>query len=208
MSETFTHTDQLQKHTKKDRPEIVVLGGAFSTGKSTLLHALEQNFGERYRYIRDGAREIIQDYTNGGDTVEECSISTLQQIQRDVMEYYLRAEAAHDGRITISDGSLVEVAAYSQHVLDSRDFLTLNSLMRYRDMKDIYKYVKFPINCTPITYDGVRHTDEDLQFLIDKRIDSILALNHFKTLRLPSAMLDFRDRYKRVTKFIRSIDKQ
>lgn len=168
------------------KSNIIVLGGAFSTGKSTMLEQIKHDFGEKYNYITDGGREMLELYA-GGRTPEELDECELEIVQRAIMAHYIEAEhaAMKDPRTTISDGSLVEVAAYSQFILGPRDFQRLNAELRYRSYKNTYTYIKFPTSI-PIEYDGVRHTDYEHRDLIDKRIERVLAKNDFDVVRLVS----------------------
>lgn len=177
-----------------ENQRIIVLGGAFSTGKSTMLEQIKHDFGDQFAYILDGGREILETY---GTTPENLSLSELQHVQRAIMAHYLREEkeALKTQKTVISDGSLVEVAAYSQFILEPRDFQRLDAELRYRSFKNLYKYVKFPAS-VPIEADGVRHEDEAFRTLIDKRIDRVLSKNTFEVTNIVSD--HFCERYAQV----------
>lgn len=168
------------------KSNIIVLGGAFSTGKSTMIEQIRHDFGDKYNYIMDGGREMLELYA-GGRTPDELDECELEMVQRAIMAHYINAEhaAMKDPRTTIADGSLVEVAAYSQFILQPRDFQRLDAELRYRSYKNVYTYIKFPTTI-PIEYDGVRHTDYEHRELIDKRIERVLAKNDFAVVRLVS----------------------
>lgn len=177
-----------------EHQRIIVLGGAFSTGKSTMMDQIKHDFGDQFAYILDGGREVLETY---GTTPENLSLNELQHVQRAIMAHYLREEkeALRTQKTVISDGSLVEVAAYSQFILEPRDFQRLNAELRYRSYKNLYKYVKFPAT-TPIEVDGVRHEDEEFRKLIDKRIDRVLEKNTFEVTNIVSD--HFCERYAQV----------
>lgn len=179
---------------EKERSSIIVLGGAFSTGKSTMLEQIRHDFGDQFAYILDGGREILETY---GTTPENLSLNELQHVQRAIMAHYLREEkeALRTQRTVISDGSLVEVAAYSQFILEPRDFQRLNAELRYRCFKNLYKYVKFPASL-PVEGDGVRHEDEEFRSTVDKRIDRVLEHNTFDVTRLVGD--NFCERYAQI----------
>ena len=180
----------------REPSKVLVLGGAFSTGKSTIMQQLREDFGEKYRYIMDGGRQMLELYA-GGRTPENLSQEELEYVQRAIMHYYIHEEkeALKDGRYIIADGSLIEVAAYSQFVLNHKDFQRLDAELRYRSFKNTYNYVKFPATL-PIEYDGVRHSDYEDRDLIDKRIDRVLARNDFDVTALLSD--NFIERYVQI----------
>jgi len=182
---------------------ILVLGGAFSTGKSTMLEQLQADFGEKYHYIMDGGRAALQEVAQGR-TPEKLTQEELTQVQRLVIDHYVDAEAAiPQGKLTIADGSLIEAAAYSQFILPTKDMVYLNALLRYRDWHQTYTYVKFP-PVLPIEYDGVRHSDYDNQVLIDQRIDRVLAKNSFPVVRIVSD--EFVLRYAQVLRTLFTVE--
>ena len=185
---------------QKNNPDqhIIVLGGAFSTGKSTMLEQIRHDFGEKFRYIMDGGRAALETVAQGRQP-EQLTMEELHAVQRLVMEHYAREEGKDDGRLVVSDGSLIEAAAYSQFVFSTRDMMELNALLRYRDWKQMYTYIKFPTTL-PIEYDGVRHSDYVMQEVIDKRIDRVLAKNSFPVVRITSE--DFAQRYAQVLKVL------
>lgn len=184
----------MNKTSNPDNQQIIVLGGAFSTGKSTMMEQIKHDFGDQFAYIMDGGREILETY---GTTPENLSLHELQHVQRAIMAHYLREEkeALRSKKTVISDGSLVEVAAYSQFILDPRDFQRLDAELRYRSFKNLYKYVKFPAS-VPIESDGVRHEDEEFRQLVDKRIHRVLEKNTFEAVQIVSD--EFFERYAQV----------
>jgi len=159
-----------------------------------MLEQIKHDFGDQFAYILDGGREILETY---GTTPENLSHNELQHVQRAIMAHYLREEkeALKTQKTVISDGSLVEVAAYSQFILEPRDFQRLDAELRYRSFKNLYKYVKFPAS-VPIEMDGVRHEDEDFRKLIDTRIDKVLAKNTFDVTKILSD--NFCERYAQI----------
>lgn len=176
-----------------------MLGGAFSTGKSTMLEQIRSDFGDKYHYILDGGREALATVADGR-VPEQLTQEELVRVQRLVIDHYVQEEAAiPEGKMAIADGSLIEAAAYSQFILSGKDMVYLNALLRYRDWHNTYTYVKFP-PILPIEYDGVRHSDYDNQILIDQRIERVLAKNSFPVIRVMSD--EFILRYAQVLRIL------
>lgn len=186
-----------------EQHHILVLGGAFSTGKSTMLEQLRADFGDKYHYILDGGRAALQEVAQGR-VPEKLSQEELTQVQRLVIEHYVEAEAAiPPGKLAIADGCLIEAAAYSQFVLPTKDMVYLNALLRHRDWHQTYTYVKFP-PILPIEYDGVRHSDYENQVLIDQRLERVLAKNSFPVIRIVSD--EFVLRYAQVLRTLFTVE--
>lgn len=189
---------------ERDERKIIVIGGAFSTGKSTLIEGIKKEFGEKYRYIPDAAREVIASHMKEGETIENCSREKVGDIQREIMDRYIDQESRHDGRVTIADGSLVEVLAYSEGVLSPSDKILIGCLLNYRGIMGMYTYIKMPIGVTPVTYDGLRHTDLAHQAMINNHLDFILDRFEINTIRLNTTS-DFTPRYQQVRDTLRHL---
>lgn len=173
--------------------KITVLGGAYSVGKSTLQEEmLLQNPG-MIHVIPDHARILLEE-RGGIAEVQERGADALEDFQLDVMEEYLRSEseALRQPKPILSDGSLIEVLAYSQGVLDMGKLTTLHNLVRTR--KHIYQVLHLRPHPDLFEGDGIRHTDLAFQRIIDKRIQDICVMHDIP--RMSISTTDLAQRYR------------
>lgn len=172
--------------------KITVLGGAYSVGKSTLQEFIVANNPDMIHVIPDFARQLLEE-RGGIQNVQEEGAKALQDFQMDVMEAYIRAEgqALRQNKPILSDGSLVEVLAYSQGVLNAYQLNTLHNLIRTRNK--IYQIVHLRPCAELLEDDGLRHTDIAFQRIIDKRVQDIATIHNVP--RWSVATTDVQKRY-------------
>lgn len=172
---------------------IAVLGGAFSSGKSTLQKTIKEMSGDSVYHIEDGARALLEQ-RGGISDIEAKGTNALADFQLDVMEWYLREEskALRQNKPILSDGSLIEVLAYSQGILDQGVLNTLHNLVRARSQ--IYNVVHLRPHADLIEDDGLRHTDIAFQKIIDRRVEQIGVLHNVP--RVSVTTTDLQERYK------------
>lgn len=156
---------------------ITVLGGAFSVGKSTLQKKIQEHHGDKLYFIPDHARLLLEE-RGGIEQVQGEGPEALRDFQLEVMEEYLRSEgkALWQNKPIISDGSLVEVLAYSQGILGPQVLNVLHNLVRTRN--HIYNVIHLRPTPECLEDDGLRHTDIAFQRIVDKRIQDICTVHN------------------------------
>ena len=184
-------------------PPIFVLSGSFSVGKSTLLQALSQQYGETVRIIPEGSRISIENLAPDG--IQHASPETRRAIQLAVIDYHKSAEhptlSLEDPRPVISDTSLVEVMAYSKDFFTTEDFSDLETLVKSRASS--YVLLRIPCGIFDITQDGIRHEDMDFQREIDDRIEeTIRSMGCFQVAHMPKTCIELEDRLRFATEVL------
>lgn len=151
--------------------EQLVLSGAFSTGKSSLMKMAKETYGDRLHYIEDGSRELIKQFLPNGGGLESLPLDKVVEFQEQMLEYYVKQEGNRPAnKITLSDGSLNEVLAYSQGVLSPAVLHFIENMIRYKVRSQMYHVLKLPVGTFDVERDGERHENEAFQRIIDKRI--------------------------------------
>ena len=158
-------------------PKIFVLSGSFSVGKSTLLEALQKKYGDSLDFISDGGRAVIMKVAPEG--IENISLEKRKNLQKGVFEYYLERELPYvssgSTKLAISDASMIEVAAYSEGLLDEEYLSQIHECISERAAQ--YCILKLPIGVTPLFEDGIRNEDLEFQRVVDERMNRILDNN-------------------------------
>jgi nicotinamide riboside kinase len=172
--------------------QITVVGGAYSVGKSTLIQEIQNKHPDTVQYIPDFARVLLEQ-RGGIEHVQGQGAEALRDFQLEVMEEYIRAEqqALRQNKPILSDGSLVEVLAYSQGVLDQNTLNILHNLVRMRSQ--IYQIIHLRPHPDLFEGDGIRHTDVAFQRIIDKRIQDIAMVHNVP--RFSVSTTDLQQRY-------------
>ena len=167
-------------------PKIFVLSGSFSVGKSTLLEALAKKHGDMLDFISDGGRAVIMKVAPEG--IENISLEKRKNLQKGVFEYYLERELPYvssgSSKLAISDASMIEVAAYSDGLLDEDYVSQIHECIKER--AEHYCILKLPVGVTPLYEDGIRNEDLDFQREVDERMNKILDMYpHIAVTYLP-----------------------
>ncbi len=168
-------------------PEVkhLVLSGAFSTGKSTVLDGLKEEFGDRFYYIADGGRTVAAAHQRN---LSELPPEEWPLHQSQVNQYYQREEelgrvlvqqGEYDG--IISDASLIEATAYSMDWLQ-RDALELLKA-NIEKFRRHYTSLHFPTGVIPIIDDGLRQAarsevEISAVYAVQRRIDERTRMLH------------------------------
>lgn len=174
----------------KSKP-ITIVGGSFSVGKSTLMNTIQEKHGDAFHYIPDLARQILEE-RGGVEQVQQGGEESLRDFQLQVMEDYLRAEtqAQSQEKPILSDGSLIEVLAYSPRILRANELQLLHNLIHCR--KKIYHLVHLRPTEILLERDGVRHTDESFRSNIDQRVKAIAYIHHIPRFSVETSDLEKR----------------
>ena len=152
----------------------IVLSGSFSVGKSSLINEAREHYGDKYNYIEDGARKVLHIYFPE-KKLGELNDQEYNYFQRKVLDWYLHQEKIVDpSKVTISDGSLIEVAAYGSLVFSKEIQDIVMELLEDRIRSRMYSVIKLPVGTFAVEQDGERHEDNKLQYHIDNRIQAVL----------------------------------
>ena len=152
----------------------IVLSGSFSVGKSSLINEAREHYGDKYNYIEDGARKVLHMYFPE-KKLGDLNDQEYNYFQRKVLDWYLHQEKIVDpSKVTISDGSLIEVAAYGSLVFSKEIQEIVMQLLEERINNKVYSVIKLPVGTFEIENDGERHEDNKLQYHIDTRIQAVL----------------------------------
>lgn len=181
------------------KPQIV-LGGAFSTGKTSVVNGVKSKLGGLASYVGDGARAILEDM---GRPVESLSEQERKDFQMEVFEEYLRqettAQADPKTRVVISDGSLLEALAYSELVGVNKTLLNaLKTITTTR--RQVYTIIHLPTHHIQIEDDSLRHTSEEYQQKVDETIRRLQGELGFVSFDMKSHSIEAR--VKEVLAFI------
>ena len=181
------------------KPQIV-LGGAFSTGKTSVVNGVKSRLGGLASYVGDGARTILEEM---GRPVESLSEQERKEFQMQVFEEYLRqetsAQADPNTRVVISDGSLLEALAYSELVGVQKTLLNaLKTITTTR--RQVYTIIHLPTQHIQIENDSLRHTSEEYQQKVDETIRRLQGELGFVSFDMKSHSIEAR--VKEVLAFI------
>lgn len=149
---------------------ITSLNGSYSVGKSTLASELQKKLTDT-RYTPDLARVYLNRNNLKSDTLTP---KQRQEMQLWVAATYIGAMTqAHNSRInTLMDGSLIEVAAYSEGVLSPTQMAAIGRFItKFKD--SMLALVILPT--IPLQNDNLRHTDEAFRIEIHKRIMDVIT---------------------------------
>lgn len=180
---------------------IVVISGAYSTGKTRLLNELKNHYGDRIHYIKEGAREVIEEAYNG--KVDELNPVELKDLQLDLLEKQIRDEsyALKNSPVTISDSSLIEIHSYSHGLLDKSILDTIERFIETR--RGIYEIIHCSSHALPLEKDGLRHEDELFRHIIDHRIQQMVQCKQLPVINLLTA--DFNQRMRVAVDYIDNV---
>ena len=149
---------------------ITSLNGSYSVGKSTLASELQKKL-PGMNHTPDLARVYLERHNLKSDTLTP---KQRQDMQLWVAATYIGAMTqAYNSRIhNLMDGSLIEVAAYSEGVLSPSQMEAIaRFITKFKD--SMFALVILPT--IPLQNDNLRHTDEAFRVEIHKRIMHIIT---------------------------------
>ncbi|MEM7115514.1 MAG: ATP-binding protein [Chloroflexota bacterium] len=154
----------------------VVLTGAPSSGKSTILNLLERK-GEFC--IPEVARTHIEEQLKSGKLIEDVLANPLTLHQAIINRMALLESALDPHRLLFLDRAYLDGYAFWQaDNLDSRKFpLNNKKTFRYRKV--------FLFDPLPITSDGIRVEDEAQNNKIDKLLENVYKQHGYAPVRVP-----------------------
>jgi len=179
-------------------PHHLIISGAPSTGKSSLLRRLRQahpRLEDFYDVIMDGGRWWVEmDRARGGtpSSLDTMSREDRARMQREITSYYVeRTQAAKaKGKAIIADAFFAEVLAYGLDCLEKADTARVEDLLRAsRREVDV---LLLPISHIALEQDGLRHGDAAFREEVQERILTIYAGHDIPVVFPPSASMEER----------------
>ena len=157
------------------KPKSIYIIGAQSTGKTTIVNALEKRFGRpecctwhespiaRPRIIREIARTVLHQYNYSADDIESSPRRALE-LQRLILDAQWQAETAADGEWLLSDRSGLDPIVYTRYYVGEKEAMDMTKSEHWtsleRRMKDALVIV-CEAGTEWLTGDGVRLMPRD-----------------------------------------------
>ena len=141
----------------------VYIIGAQSTGKTTLVDALERSFDGALKpvVVREVARKVLQEKNYTRDDITNSPVRALE-LQRHILEYQLAAESAADGSMSswlICDRSGLDPIAYASMFVGEDSAEELMASQAWRELEARMKnglVVLCEAGCEWLEDDGTR----------------------------------------------------
>lgn len=153
-----------------NRPRIIEIAGAPSTGKSTLLEGLRMITEHRkdVRYVKDSARTYLEQIVKQVDTLTDAERCEMQRLLfTEILEEVCWSEKQK--MLLIIDSGLVTNLAYSEGVVGEEFFKNQMNIVR-----SFIRNMSYSILYTPayfgLVQDGLRQTCVEDQQKIDQNI--------------------------------------
>ena len=187
-----------QNHLKVRKLGIGFLG-ADSTGKTTLIRRLQDQFGESINFVTEVARSVIHNgYPLGKNASVESYVELSRQYQEKIFNCY------QSNKLFISDRTSLDPLCYAivnqslprpQVRSEFIDFLRTQWKI---DSLNFHTYFYFPVEF-PLSKDGIRVPDEEYRQKVDSTMQELIYSSGKKVVHITG---NPEERAMQATKFV------
>lgn len=173
--------------------KIFTLGGSFETGKTQIFERIQAQKKDAWQFVPDITKQLLTEHPTAFSDIE-----VMQEVLREAICATVVAIKNKDGRPMICDGSILDIAARGQFILDTQDYVFLQKHIRAMDDAKNTVYIQLPLTAIPTSI------PPEIQYEQHHRINRILRKNHgIEVERVSPVIQTFQNRYNRVMGIIR-----